>query len=82
MMLYAQKEESNAFQRSEDQATGVTSSSASLSATAYNQAQSTGGPGNLPGDDEIPIDGYLPLLMVVGSTLIVYIYKSEKIESI
>lgn len=80
MMLNAQQEEVNAFQQSENQATGTTSGSSNpLRSTADNQVQS--GPGNLPGDDEIPIDDYLPLLFLAGSAIIVYLYKSKKIKS-
>ena len=58
--VWAQQEE-NAFQQSENRATGTTNGSGA------NQAQS--GPTNPPGPDEVPIDDYLPALVIIGAIL-------------
>ena len=78
MMVNAQQEEVNSFQQSENQATGnVSGANGSI---GDNQVQS--GPGNLPGDEEIPIDNYLPILALIGATLIIYQLKSNKIKTL
>ena len=71
--VWAQQEE-NAFQQSENRATGTTNGSGA------NQAQS--GPGNPDGSDEVPIDDYLPALVIIGATLIIYQLKSKKIKTL
>ena len=71
--VWAQQEE-NAFQQSENRATGTTNGSGA------NQAQS--GPGNPDGSDEVPIDDYLPALAIIGATLIIYQLKSKKIKTL
>jgi hypothetical protein len=71
--VWAQQEE-NAFQQSENRATGTTNGSGA------NQAQS--GPTNPPGPDEVPIDDYLPALVIIGATLIIYQLKSKKIKTL
>lgn len=70
----AQQEDVNAFQQSENQATET--EGGINRADLENKEQ--GGPGNLPGDDEIPIDDYLPLLAIVGTVLVIYQFKSKK----
>jgi hypothetical protein len=40
------------------------------------------GPGHPPGDEEIPIDDYLPILALIGATLIIYQLKSKKIKTL
>ena len=71
--VWAQQEE-NAFQQSENRATGTTNGSGA------NQVQS--GPTNPPGPDEVPIDDYLPALVIIGATLIIYQLKSKKIKTL
>ena len=71
--VWAQQEE-NAFQQSENRATGTTNGSGA------NQAQS--GPGNPDGPDEVPIDDYLPALVIIGASLIIYRLKSKKIKTL
>jgi hypothetical protein len=71
--VWAQQEE-NAFQQSENRATGTTNGSGA------NQVQS--GPGNPDGPDEVPIDDYLPALVIIGATLIIYQLKSKKIKTL
>ena len=71
--VWAQQEE-NAFQQSENRATGTTNGSGA------NQAQS--GPGNPDGSVEVPIDDYLPALVIIGATLIIYQLKSKKIKTL
>ena len=78
MMVNAQQEEVNSFQQSENQATG--NASGANGSVGDSQVQS--GPGNVPGDDEIPIDDYLPALVIIGATLIIYQLKSKKIKTL
>ena len=78
MMVNAQQDEVNSFQQSENQATG--NASGANGSIGDNQVQS--GPGNLPGDEEIPIDNYLPILALIGATLIIYQLKSRKIKTL
>ena len=78
MMVNAQQEEVNSFQQSENQATG--NASGANGSIGDNQVQS--GPGNVPGDEEIPIDDYLPALVIIGATLIIYQLKSKKIKTL
>ena len=74
----SQEREENTFQQSENQATG--NASGANGSIGDNQVQS--GPGNLPGDEEIPIDNYLPILALIGATLIIYQLKSKKIKTL
>ena len=74
----SQEREENSFQQSENQATG--NASGANGSIGDNQVQS--GPGNLPGDEEIPIDNYLPILALIGATLIIYQLKSKKIKTL
>lgn len=78
MMVNAQQEEVNSFQQSENQATG----NASGANGSIGDSQVQSGPGNVPGDDEIPIDDYLPILALIGATLIIYQLKSKKIKTL
>ena len=78
IMVNAQQEEVNSFQQSENQATGnVSGANGSI---GDNQVQS--GPSNPPGPDEVPIDDYLPALVIIGATLIIYQLKSKKIKTL
>ena len=75
MMVNAQQDEVNSFQQSENQATGnVSGANGSI---GDNQVQS--GPGNPDNPDEVPIDDYLPALVIIGAILIIYQLKSKKI---
>ena len=78
MMVNAQQEEVNSFQQSENQATG--NASGANGSIGDNQVQS--GPGNPNGSDEVPIDDYLPVLVIIGATLIIYQLKSKKIKTL
>lgn len=78
MMVNAQQEEVNSFQQSENQATG----NANSVKGSVGDSQVQSGPGNVPGDDEIPIDDYLPALVIIGATLIIYQLKSKKIKTL
>lgn len=71
-LIIAQEQEENTFQQSENKATGTRSNGSAIGAVGSEQEQ---GPGNPPGEDEIPVDDYLPLLALVGSALVVYKYK-------
>ena len=78
MMVNAQQDEVNSFQQSENQATGNANSL--KGSVGDNQVQS--GPGNPDGPDEVPIDDYLPALVIIGATLIIYQLKSKKIKTL
>ena len=78
MMVNAQQEEVNSFQQSENQATG--NASGANGSVGDSQVQS--GPGQPPGDEEIPIDDYLPALVIIGAILIIYQLKSKKIKTL
>ena len=78
MMVNAQQEEVNSFQQSENQATG--NASGANGSIGDNQVQS--GPGNPNGSDEVPIVDYLPALVIIGATLIIYQLKSKKIKTL
>ena len=78
MMVNAQQEEVNSFQQSENQATG--NASGANGSIGDNQVQS--GPGNPDSPDEVPIDDYLPALVIIGATLIIYQLKSKKIKTL
>ena len=78
MMVNAQQEEVNSFQQSENQATG----NASGANGSIGDSQVQSGPGDVPGDEEIPIDDYLPALVIIGATLIIYQLKSKKIKTL
>ena len=74
----SQEREENTFQQSENQATGnVSGANGSI---GDNQVQS--GPGNPDNPDEVPIDDYLPALVIIGATLIIYQLKSKKIKTL
>ena len=74
----SQEREENTFQQSENQATG--NASGANGSIGDNQVQS--GPGNPDGPDEVPIDDYLPALVIIGATLIIYQLKSKKIKTL
>ena len=78
MMVNAQQEEVNSFQQSENQATG--NASGANGSIGDSEVQSS--PGNPPGEEEIPIDNYLPILALMGATLIIYQLKSKKIKTL
>ena len=68
----SQEREENTFQQSENQATG--NASGANGSIGDNQVQS--------GPDEVPIDDYLPALVIIGATLIIYQLKSKKIKTL
>lgn len=74
----SQEREENTFQQSENQATG--NASGANGSIGDNQVQS--GPGNPNGSDEVPIDDYLPALVIIGASLIIYRLKSNKIKTL
>jgi len=71
-LVKAQETEENRFQQSENAATG--SGSAIGGVGSEHEAS---GPGNAPGDEEIPIDDYLPILAIAASGIMVYHYKMK-----
>lgn len=70
-----QTTEENRFQQSEDVATD----SRGNSGNGINDTNK--GPGNPPGGDDVPIDNYLPILAILGSSLIVYKYRYKILNS-
>ena len=70
-LVKAQDTEENRFQQSENAATG------SGSAIGGVGPEQEAGPGNPPGDEEIPIDDYLPVLAISASVIMVYQYKMK-----
>ena len=78
MMVNAQQEEVNSFQQSENQATG----NANSVKGSVGDSQVQSGPGNPDGSDEVPIDDYLPALVIIGASLIIYRLKSKKIKTL
>ena len=74
----SQEREENTFQQSENQATG----NASGANGSIGDSQVQSGPTNPPGPDEVPIDDYLPALVIIGATLIIYQLKSKKIKTL
>ncbi|WP_213195420.1 hypothetical protein [Cloacibacterium caeni] len=66
-------QEINTFQKSENVATGTKSAAGTIGGE---QTEDTG-PGNLPGDEEIPIDDYLPVLAISALVIMVYQYKMK-----
>lgn len=74
IMVKAQEAEQNRFQQSENAATGNTNGSA-IGGVGGEQIEE--GPGNPPGDEEIPIDDYLPILAITASAIMVYHYKTK-----
>ncbi len=71
-LVKAQDTEENRFQQSENAATG---SGSAIGGVGGEQIEE--GPGNPPGDEEIPIDDYLPILAIAASGIMVYHYKMK-----
>ena len=68
----SQETEENRFQQSENAATGTANTGSAIGGVGGEQEA---GPGNPPGDEEIPIDDYLPILAITASAIMVYHYK-------
>lgn len=75
MFAQEQKQEVNTFQKSENAATGTTSAATNGGAIGSVGAEQVQGAGNPPGDEEIPIDNYLTILALLGSSLVIYKYR-------
>ena len=73
-LVKAQDTEENRFQQSENAATGTSNGGSALGGVGGEQEA---GPGNPPGDEEIPIDDYLPVLAISASVIMVYQYKMK-----
>lgn len=71
-LVKSQETEENRFQQSENAATG---SGSAIGGVGGEQIEE--GPGNPPGDEEIPIDDYLPVLAISASVIMVYQYKMK-----
>ena len=69
------QQEDNPFFRSENNAEVANSKD------DIKESQATGGPGNPGGDDDpapVPIDNYLPVLLITASGMIVYFARKRK----
>ncbi len=73
-LVKAQETEENRFQQSENAATGTANTGSAIGGVGGEQEA---GPGNPPGDEEIPIDDYLPILAITASAIMVYHYKTK-----
>ena len=74
VFLYAQEQETNTFQQSENAATGT--SGGAIGGVGGEQIED----GNPPNDEDpltIPIDDYIPALVVIGISIIIYKYRSK-----
>lgn len=68
-----EQQEVNAFQKSENAATGTVSGGA-----AMQRAEADGSTGNPPGgSDDIPIDDYMPVLAIIGGFIIIYKFRHK-----
>ena len=74
----SQEREENTFQQSENQATG--NASGANGSIGDNQVQS--GPGNPDNPDEVPIDDYLPALVIICVTFIIYYLKAKRMKTL
>ena len=74
----AQETEENRFQQSENAATGTANTGSAIGGVGGEQEAV----GNPPGEDDVPIDDYLPALVIIGATLIIYRLKSKKIKTL
>lgn len=81
-IIQAQNNDANAFQQSEDLATGTTSSSSSIKGGVSNGVMAPGDPDGDGDPQEAPIDDYLPLLFIAGVALVLYQYQFKKTKSI
>lgn len=69
-VVEAQGDDVNTFQKSEDRVTGA---NRPVDAEAQDE-----GPGNPPGDEDVPIDNYIPVLIIAGISLVIYQYKKRQ----
>lgn len=68
-----EQQEVNAFQKSENAATGTVSGGA-----AMQRAEADGSTGNPPGgSDDIPIDDYMSVLAIIGGFIIIYKFRHK-----
>ncbi|WP_313503743.1 hypothetical protein [Kaistella carnis] len=65
------QQEDNPFFRSENNAEVANSKD------DIKESQATGGPGNPDGDNDLPIDDYIPILLVTASGMIVYFSRKK-----
>ena len=77
-LVKGQETEENRFQQSENAATGTSGGGSALGGVGGEQEAA----GNPPGEDDVPIDDYLPALVIIGATLIIYQLKSKKIKTL
>ena len=75
----SQETEENRFQQSENAATGTSGGGSALGGVGGEQEA---GPGNPLGDEEIPIDDYLPILAISASAIMVYHYKLKNHKTV
>ena len=75
VFLYAQEQETNTFQQSENAATG--NNGGAIGGVGGEQIEADGNPPNDPDSMPIPIDNNLPLLVVMGASIAVYHFRKK-----
>ena len=75
VFLYAQEQETNTFQQSENAATG--NNGGAIGGVGGEQIEADGNPPNDADSLPIPIDDNLPLLVVMGASVAVYHFRKK-----
>ena len=75
VFLYAQEQETNTFQQSENAATG--NNRGAIGGVGGEQIEADGNPPNDGDPLPVPIDDNLPLLVVMGASVAVYHFRKK-----
>ena len=75
VFLYAQEQETNTFQQSENAATG--NNRGAIGGVGGEQIEADGNPPNDGDPLPVPIDDNLPLLVVMGASIAVYHFRKK-----
>ena len=75
VFLYAQEQETNTFQQSENAATG--NNGGAIGGVGGEQIEGDGNPPNDGDPLPVPIDDNLPLLVVMGASIAVYHFRKK-----
>lgn len=75
VFLYAQEQETNTFQQSENAATG--NNGGAIGGVGGEQIEADGNPPNDGDPLPVPIDDNLPLLVVMGASIAVYHFRKK-----
>lgn len=76
VFLYAQEQETNTFQQSENAATG--NNGGAIGGVGGEQIEADGNPPNDGDPLPVPIDNYIPFLAISGGLIIFYLKKNSK----